>query len=166
MLIALLCGGDYNPGGVESCGPATALEIAHCTFGDELLRAFRELSDGDFDRFLIGWRRRLREELDSNNSGHLTRRHPAIARNIPTDFGSRNVLSLYAEPLTSWSIGCEVPSLRTIAVLPNIFQLAQFCQRHFKWSIDRTLRRFDQFVWEGVFLQLLFSVCCSPHSEY
>ncbi|KAF9525241.1 PIN domain-like protein, partial [Crepidotus variabilis] len=158
VLIALLCGGDYDPSGVLSCGPAVAHALARCGFGDELLRIIESgQSQARIDNLLADWRRRMRAELESNNSGYLGSRHPAIAQAIGTNFPNPGILRLITSPLTSWSSDHNIPVFRTLALPPNIFRLTQFCLRYFYWSLDLLFRRFEGYVWEGIFLQLLYS---------
>jgi holliday junction resolvase YEN1 len=57
LLFASLSGGDYD-NGVEGCGAITALGLAKCGFGDQLLASLKDhqcgdLSDADWNSFLI-----------------------------------------------------------------------------------------------------------------
>ncbi|KAF9523227.1 PIN domain-like protein [Crepidotus variabilis] len=158
ILIALLCGGDYDPSGVFLCGPTIAYGLARCGFGDELLKAWNALNQFELNEFLTGWRQRLRAELETNSSGFLNRRHPSVAQDIDDEFPDLDVLQLYTSPLTSSSYSATLPTFRALGISPNIFALTQFCLHHFNWSYEELFRKFEGWVWEGIFIQLLYSV--------
>ncbi|KAF9475048.1 PIN domain-like protein [Pholiota conissans] len=103
ILFALLTGGDYDTG-LHRCGPGSAIALAKCGFGDQLIDAFEHLNGPDFDRFLIQWCCNIRAELHSNSRGHLERCQPKLAMDIPDTFPERRTLELYINPVTSWRI--------------------------------------------------------------
>lgn len=97
VLVALMSGGDYIPEGVPGCGPKVACEAAKAGFGKSLCRLKIE-DDDQFDE----WRRTLRHELRTNESGFFRVRHKALS--IPDEFPDRQVLRYYTHPVVSSAI--------------------------------------------------------------
>ncbi|KAK0374008.1 hypothetical protein CLIM01_08635 [Colletotrichum limetticola] len=121
VLVALMSGGDYIPEGVPGCGPKVACEAAKAGFGKSLCRLKIE-DDDQFD----DWRRTLRHELRTNESGFFRVRHKALS--IPDEFPDRQVLRYYTHPVVSsattidrlktglnWSRPIDVQGLRYFA---------------------------------------------------
>ncbi|KAF8186238.1 PIN domain-like protein [Pholiota molesta] len=165
ILFALLSGGDYGPG-ITGCGPATAVALAKCGFGDQLLAAHRQLSDTEYEGFLIQWRCAIRSELHTNSQGFLPRRQPNVATAISDAFPDRRILRLYASPVTSWSSGRTPPDASQWCVRqPVISAITDFCRRHFRCTTAQKLKeKFEHNLWEGIFLQMLYSVSFIPFS--
>ncbi|OQE38586.1 hypothetical protein PENCOP_c008G01367 [Penicillium coprophilum] len=97
ILFAMLSGGDYLPSGVPKCGSKLAAEIAKAGFGEDLLQELA--SQRDVSTGLNEWRERLQYELEENESGYFTRKHPAVR--IPAAFPDRTILEYYAQPKVS-----------------------------------------------------------------
>ncbi|KAF2744073.1 hypothetical protein M011DRAFT_196456 [Sporormia fimetaria CBS 119925] len=94
ILVALMSGGDYVPGGIPNCGPKIACEAARGGFGRELCRLTRTDKAG-----LREWRERLQEELKFNRNKVFATKHGAIK--IPEDFPNMEILSYYTHPVVS-----------------------------------------------------------------
>ncbi|KAJ5519654.1 hypothetical protein N7463_000107 [Penicillium fimorum] len=73
------------------------LKIAKAGFGEDLLQELA--SQSDVDTGLNEWRERLQYELEENESGYFTRKHPAVR--IPAAFPDRQILEYYAQPKVS-----------------------------------------------------------------
>ncbi|KAJ6143921.1 hypothetical protein N7471_003374 [Penicillium samsonianum] len=140
ILFAMLSGGDYLPSGVPKCGSKLAAEIAKAGFGEDLLQELA--SQADVDTGLSEWRERLQYELEENESGYFTRKHPAVR--IPDIFPDRQILEYYAQP--------KVSSDEEMAFLRN--RLAQawdkdidplairtFAADHFEWNYRSGARK-------------------------
>ena len=122
ILVALMSGGDYAPGGIPSCGPKTACEAARAGFGDDLCKISRK------DRTSLNqWRERLEYELHTNKSGFFRTKHHTLS--IPENFPDRTVLGYYTHPVVSsaekvadlrksitWDDGVHIPELRAFTV--------------------------------------------------
>jgi Holliday junction resolvase YEN1 len=160
LLLALLSGGDYDDG-VEGCGAMTALGLAKCGFGAQLVDALtnyhnQKLSAEAWDNFLVQWRAEMRHELTNNSSGMLSRRYAKLALQLPETFPSPAALQLYSAPLisesfpnsSSWYEICE----------PMIVGIAKFCSDKFHWSAEKAKKKFSASLWDGVFLRLLYFV--------
>ncbi|KAF8166162.1 hypothetical protein BJ912DRAFT_246040, partial [Pholiota molesta] len=158
ILFALLSGGDYGPG-ITGCGPTTALALAKCGFGDQLLAAHHQLNDAEYEQFLIQWRCTVRRELHTNSRGILPRRQPNVAAAISDSFPNRRILRLYATPVTSWSPGYTPPDVSHWGIKqPSIPAITEFCRRHFRCTTQQKLKeKFKSNLWEGIFLQMLYS---------
>ncbi|KAF8173441.1 PIN domain-like protein [Pholiota molesta] len=159
VFFALLCGGDYGDG-IDGCGPTTAVALARCGFGDQLLAAYHHLRGVEFERFLIQWRCAIRVELQTNVRGFLSRRQPKLAASISDNFPDPRILDLYVNPVTSWSPGHIPPDpSQWQSRQPSIPEITRFCVWHFHWRDHQTIQqRFKANLWEGVFLQMLYSV--------
>ena len=118
ILVALMSGGDYAPGGIPSCGPKIACEAARAGFGKDLCKISRK------DRTSLNqWRERLEYELRTNESGFFRTKHRTLT--IPEKFPDKTVLGYYTHPVVSsaekiadlkktiiWDGGVKVPELR------------------------------------------------------
>jgi hypothetical protein len=162
LLYALLCGGDYGQG-ITGCGPTTAVALARCGFGDQLLAAYHNRHSADFDRFLTRWRHEIRVELMTNSRHCLSRRQIDLAAEISYEFPNRRVLDFYVSPVTSWSPGRIPPDpSRWRFKQPSIPAITHFCIQHFHWTPRMTKKNFETNLWEGIFLQMLYSVSFHP----
>lgn len=93
VLVALMRGGDYLPGGLESCGIKTGVEVARAGFARKLFRAW-----GD-DKAMQEWRDELQSELATNKSKLFSRRNTRLQ--IPDDFPNAEVFANYNTPIIS-----------------------------------------------------------------
>lgn len=156
ILFALLCGGDYDQG-IEKCGSATAFGLARCGFGDKLLEAVQNIKGKGLDNFLVQWRIELQHELESNSRGMLHSCQPQLARQIPDTFPNQKIIELYVDPLTSeWSAPTSLPLWKAKDTL--IVELVKFCIHNFHWEASQLRQKFTSLLWEGIFLQMLYSV--------
>jgi len=157
LLFALLSGGDYS-NGIFGCGRVVALGLARCGFGDQLLEAI----DKDEDPAIFSPRLRglICAELRDNSQGKLGSRHPSLAAQFPDDFPDPKIVRLYNKPATSWSCGQTIPSLSDWKTRePSIAKITQFCSDHLGWKTESVLKeKLHNYLWEGVFAQMLFSV--------
>lgn len=162
VLFALLTGGDYGDG-IKGCGPATALTLVRCGFGDQLLSAFCHLNGNAFEQFLIQWRCAIRKELVTTSLHFLCRSQPKLAEGISDAFPDQRLLDLYVNPITSWSLGHSPPHLcQWEFKQPSIPEITRFCIQHFHWQTEQVIKaKFKSYIWEGIFLQILYSVSCS-----
>ncbi|EDR05078.1 uncharacterized protein LACBIDRAFT_303869 [Laccaria bicolor S238N-H82] len=153
LLLAILSGGDYDPG----CGMTTAYSLARAGFGDELLHATKTCPPPELEQSLEKWRNRLRMALRYNDAGHLSRRQVALSNSVPNTFPDPRILALYVNPITSWSPGQKLPN--TAAWVPrevNLTKLAALCERSFTWGTsDGILSCFQEHVWPGMTLYRL-----------
>ncbi|KAJ5511580.1 XPG N-terminal [Penicillium expansum] len=122
ILFAMLSGGDYLPSGVPKCGRACV--------------------KADVDTGLSEWRERLQYELEENESGYFTRKHPAVR--IPDVFPDRQILEYYAQPKVSSDE--EMSFLRTRLTQAwdkDIDPLAirTFAADHFEWNYRSGARK-------------------------
>lgn len=163
LLYALLCGGDYDHG-LAGCGPTTSVALARCGFGDQLLDAYRSHQSADFERFLRKWRPAVQSELLTNSQQFLSRRQFDIAGEISHEFPDRRTLQYYANPVTSWSPGRIPPDpSQWEFTQPSILLITNFCKEYFHWKPQAMKKIFKAQLWEGIFLQMLYSVRYSQH---
>ncbi|CAA7266506.1 unnamed protein product [Cyclocybe aegerita] len=158
VLIALSSGGNYDEG-IAGCGLSTAQALARCGFGDELLKAACILNEDRLKCFLVYWRLVLQKELATNSKNMLGSCQPTLAAAIPPAFPNPAILKLYTNPITSSSIGFSLPNTKSwVGREPFIHELAQFCSDYFGWKTEAMLKaKFESLLWEGVFLQMLYS---------
>lgn len=127
ILIAMMSGGDYLPGGIQGCGPKTASEAARGDFGTELCK----LSCDD-DEGIRQWRDWLQHELATNEGGHFKRSHKGLK--IPETFPDKVVLSYYTHPATSSTEELEQLARRIDWDQEiNVAQLRLFVAEMFEW---------------------------------
>lgn len=118
ILIALMSGGDYVPGGLLGCGAKIAHEAAKAGFGRDLCQLSKDDTDG-----IRRWRERLEREIQTNESKFFQQKHKAIK--IPETFPDKTVWGYYTHPAISstekvarlrdeikWDLEVSVPELR------------------------------------------------------
>lgn len=128
ILIAMMSGGDYLPGGIPGCGIKTACEAAKSGFGSELCK----LQDEDIQG-LKQWRDWLQHELNTNEGGHFKKSHKALS--IPDTFPDKNVLRYYTHPATSSTEELEhLSSNLSWNEDINVRQLRLFVADMFEWE--------------------------------
>ncbi|KAL8793867.1 MAG: hypothetical protein Q9195_003593 [Heterodermia aff. obscurata] len=127
ILIALMSGGDYVPGGIPGCGIKTAYEAAKGGFGSELCKLHDEDVEG-----LNQWRDWLKHELNTNEGGHFRKSHKALR--IPETFPNKIVLSYYTHPATSSAEELEHLSSNLSWGECNVRQLRLFVANMFEWE--------------------------------
>ena len=139
----------------------TALSLSHAGMGDDLLHAVQTCTLLELEDFLKKWRRRLRMTLRYNDAGHLSRRYTVLSNSIPDTFPNRQVLMLYADPITSWTTGQQPPN--TAGWVPrelDLGKLAALCERSFTWGTSEGIMScFQEHVWPGMALYGLVEVC-------
>ncbi|KAG8936112.1 hypothetical protein FRC02_004430 [Tulasnella sp. 418] len=167
VLMGLLCGGDYQQSGLEKCGKQTAVALAKCGFGDELLEAVQgKPSSKSQDTYILweigaraklaAWRRALREELASNSKGFLGRKLKSLSNSIPNDFPMLEVLLSYIHPITSESKGWKVSDSNMWLKEPILGDIAHCCEKYFEWGVkDIILKRFRTVIWPGACSRIL-----------
>ena len=127
ILIAMMSGGDYLPGGISGCGIKTACEAAKGGFGSELCNIHCEDDEG-----LKHWRDWLQHELTTNEGSHFKRPHKNLR--IPDTFPDKNVLSYYTHPATSSAQELEDLSNNLSWGECNVRQLRLFVADFFNWE--------------------------------
>ncbi|KAF8955909.1 PIN domain-like protein [Flammula alnicola] len=157
FFMAILCGGDYNPGGLPGCGWRTALQLARTDLATDLFCAARRIpTRQQMSDFLTGWRQDFRSLLADNPDNVLDRRYPLIAKNVASDFPAVDVLSLYAHPVTSWTTNQVPDSASWCLRPPNLTKIALLCEKYFSWgSLGEIVPRFKATLWPGVVFRYL-----------
>lgn len=146
--------------GLIGCGKRIASGIARSGLGDSLLTATLTLTPTALLVFLVNWRNALCLELATDPRGFLGRRYPTLSENVPDTFPNLNILRAYAFPHMSWSYGNNGPTWRiSQSQTPNIGALARLCRDNFGWT--NIPERFEEAIWPGVFLRMLFKVISS-----
>ena len=165
LLFALLSGGDYT-NGIFGCGRMVALRLARCGFGDQLLEAIKK--DEDPAIFSPRLRGLICAELRDNPQGKLGTHHPSLAAQFPDDFPDPKIVHLYNKLATSWSCGQTIPSQSNWKTHElSIAKITQFCSDNFKWKTESVLKeKLHNYLWEGVFMQMLFSVSEIHYTGY
>lgn len=156
-MFALLTGGDYATKGVPGCGASVAYGLAKCGFGDQLIHAVKNIdTDQNLEQFFIDWRASIRLELSTNSKGYLRRREPTLSSTISEEFPDLAVLRLYLDPLVSRQQDIHANWLLKVPSLPG---LTRFCSQYLGWDNEDILKKkFKNLIWEGVLLQMIFSV--------
>ncbi|KAF8972940.1 PIN domain-like protein [Flammula alnicola] len=153
ILFALLAGGDYHKG-VDKVGKVIAHALARCEFGDELLEAYQNLPNYEFNEFLGHWRSRVNIELKENKRGFLLHR---TSLSLPDRFPELDVLEKYAKPLNSGN-GRGASSSVALRDRTNLDlgQIAHLCEQHFEWGYrEKIIERFNNVMWPAAVMQVL-----------
>lgn len=176
--MAILCGGDYNPvnfslfspfislsdksqGGLPGCGWKTALQLSRTNFATDLFLAARTIPTRQQMRdFLLGWRQDFRRLLAENPDNKLDRQYPLIANNVSSTFPAIDALSLYANPITSWTVDDQVPDIASWCLRPpNPTKIALLCEKYFSWgSLGEIVPRFKKTLWPGLVFRYILLV--------
>ncbi|KAF9541910.1 PIN domain-like protein [Agrocybe pediades] len=158
VFIAILSGGDYNPGGAQGCGSVAAKAIArhHPQLAQDLFRAGKFLKGSALTEELCNWRERLHDILKYDPRGLIQRKYPAAANALPAVFPDPKILKLYCNPITSQQQGG--PGVQAddwlVPRLPNNARLSVLLKMHFGWR-DNILRSLQRHVWDGLFIRQL-----------
>ncbi|KAF9056889.1 PIN domain-like protein [Rhodocollybia butyracea] len=144
ILYSLLAGNDFDAG-VQGFGPAKALAIAQCGFGNSLVEVMAG-SPTQQQQYLEELRHKIIIELKNNSQGILQRCYPSVAQTLlDSDFPSRSALDWFLKPPNSWSDPMHLPD--TVTWRPqghNLPKIAQFCKNHIGWSATVALRKFHK----------------------
>ena len=150
ILIAMMSGGDYLPGGISGCGIKTACEAAKGGFGSELCNVPCEDGGG-----LKHWRDWLQHELTTNEGGHFKRPHKNLR--IPDTFPDKNVLNYYTHPATSSAQELENLSSNLSWGECNVRQLRIFVADFFNWENLQGAKKFIRGLAPALLVQRLFN---------
>jgi hypothetical protein len=139
----------------------TARALADAGFGRTLVTGIQSHSEDTIPEFLDGWRDSIRDELRTNASGYSHSLHAALADNIPSDFPDMDIVSLYADPITSE--GSPTAPTEIVRKQPQLAALAAFAQRNFIWgaTTDGILTHFSTSVFPGLVLRQLLDAASS-----
>lgn len=155
ILIGLLKGGDYHPGGLQSCGVITAHGLAKCGFGDTLCHAAENLNRESLIPFLVSWRNEVRQELLTDSQGYIGQKNPKLADAIPESFPSIDILLSYTNPLTSEFTSGSNHGF-TWETEPDLRKLAAICETYFEWGYAAAIvKRFRTVIWCPIVLRIL-----------
>ncbi|KAJ3972320.1 PIN domain-like protein, partial [Lentinula raphanica] len=156
ILIALLLSNDITEG-VGGIGAKTALSLAKCGFGDQILEAYHRYStaapqlSSAFQRINYD----MANELEFDSHGKIGKCSPSRARKIrESEFpslGDLKGIQAFLTPPTSTLIPHCPPRL------PDIGGIASFCREHFCWSSDLMRKKFHSNLWPAVIIQMLCS---------
>ncbi|KAF5314408.1 hypothetical protein D9619_011818 [Psilocybe cf. subviscida] len=157
ILIGLMRGGDYEPGGLSGCGVTTAHALAKCGFGDSLFEAALNLDRESLEDFIVSWRHELCQELRTNSKGFIGRKQVALANSITEDFPDLDTLLSYARPITSESMGRAHNNLKlTWNKEPDLSALAGVCEFYFEWGYkEAIIKRFRTVMWHSAVVRIL-----------
>lgn len=137
----------------------TAQCLAQSKLATSLFIASTSLSRHDLSGFLVDWREKLSNQLRYDPNGLIGRKNPSLANSIPESFPDINVLRLYANPITSWTIGDGPDISRWRLGEPNLAQIAVLCEKSFSWGTSgHLINRFRNNLWRGVVVRQLLQV--------
>lgn len=107
----------------------------------------------------MGWRQDFRILLADNPNKKLDRRYPLIARNVHSNFPAIDAVSLYANPITSWTTG-QLPDFTSWSLRPpDLNEITLLCEKYFSWgSLCEIAPRFQSTLWPGLVCRYLLLV--------
>lgn len=128
--------------------------LARDGMGDRLYTAAANMSDAMFQRFLVGWRRSVKAELETNASRLLDRKYAALSTRITESWPNVNVIKMFVKPVISIELGLLLPAATRRAA--QLGELARLCKRHFSFgSPIGVLKVFERQIWHGLALDAL-----------
>lgn len=160
ILIALMSGGDYIPGGIPNCGIKTACEAAKAGFGQDLCLLSKEDIDG-----IRRWRERLEWEIQTNESKFF-RRKPKTMK-IPETFPDKAVWGYYTHPAVSSAE--EVARLRSEIkwdLEVNVLELRIFVADTLNWQYLSGTKKFIRGLAPALLPHLLIRRCHIDATEH
>jgi holliday junction resolvase YEN1 len=156
ILIALMSGGDYIPGGIPGCGMKVACEAARAGFGRSLCKLTETDSHG-----IESWRMELAYQIHTNDKKIFRVRHMSLK--IPDTFPNMKVLGYYTHPVVSSAT--EVAKLRE-EISRNkeidILGLRMFVADAFGWSHKIGTEKFIRGIAPAL---LILKLCTSGKSR-
>lgn len=121
--------------------------------------AVRTLSPAQLEAFRIfaGFRAGIQQELATNSRGFFASRYEKLSERLPESFPNQQILDIYSRSQKSSAFGHCVGEWKHRE--PSISHLAKFGQENFEWNTEERLKReMSSNIWEGAFLQMLYSV--------
>ena len=144
FLVAMLSGGDYDPG-ITGCGGKVAFEVVchSMWFAGRIGAIFNSPNP---DPLRAKWKKELADELTNNTKGKFSQKWAAVARaiNTNTNFPSATIAKHYREPRVS-------PNLAELKIKcdtrVDIMGLRGFTEHFFDWRFR---------LYSGKFVRTLF----------
>lgn len=152
LLVALMSGGDYNPGGIPGCGIKLACEAARAGFGESLCKlAVTDLAESTG---LRSWRERLCHELRTNESGFFRVKNKSIV--IPEEFPNKETLNFYLNPSISSPEQLEQLKKRLVwGAEFDIVRLRRFVSDSFDWEYLSGAKKFIRVIAQSILVRRL-----------
>ena len=120
--------------------------------------AVQTLSPAQLETFRVfaGFRLGIRQELATNSQGFFASRHEKLAERLPESFPEPEILNFYSCSPKSSAFSHRASEWGPRE--PSISHITKFGQHHFEWNTETQLKYAMTEVWEGAFLQMLYSV--------
>ena len=177
FLLAILNGGDYDTVcflyvsrclcyihlqvGLAGCGSTIAHKLAQSDLAETLYHATLNLPREALSEFLADWRQKLKYQLTFDINGLLGQKYPAVARKVSSKFPSIDILLLYANPVTSWTMTADIipDSSQWRLRQPDLPAIGLLCEKSFSWGTSgQMIARFQKNVWRGIVMRYLLQV--------
>lgn len=173
LLVALVCGGDYNQVccrgiskkprlilskiGLSGCDGNIAHGLAQYGLGDSLLSAAKRLSLPELANFLYGWRDAVRFELTHDTQGFVGQKYPAQAKAVPSSWPDPVIVRLYARPLITSSVVDLLAAASEWKPRPlDVEKLASLCISILGWEPGPSVvNAFRRHIWAGLCIRRL-----------
>jgi hypothetical protein len=125
------------------------------------MHAVTTLTAVQYMRFIPEWCDAVCNALQCDPRQLLVQKHCALAQKIRMEhdnFPDLAIVTLYVNPLTSWS-GTGSPPMHPITSgQPDLALIATFCLQHFSWTLDYLQCKLSS-VCAGAVTQALLQVC-------
>jgi hypothetical protein len=110
------------------------------------------MSKAEFNQFLVGWRRDLRQALVNDPKGFLGRKYSNVAASVTEQFPDYDVVAHYVRPLTTFSTGGGGPTVPDVeSYQPHLSLLCTFCKQRFGWTYDDIICSIRTEIWQGAY---------------
>ncbi|KAJ3804169.1 PIN domain-like protein [Lentinula aff. lateritia] len=166
VLVSLLLKNDYS-NGVSDIGSETAVGLAKCGYGDDLLKAYNSFSTmpQQLAEVFSQLNHDMADEIEFNTYHKLRYCSPSKANLLHVSkflsLKDLSTLTAFLEPITSWSRSMDhsqAPSTsQWPSQTPNVLGITKFCCNNFGWPAEHVLKRFHADLWPAVIMQMLSS---------
>lgn len=108
--------------------------------------------------FLSQWRKDFRAFLSQDPNNVLGRKFPLLAESVTDNFPSIDVLYLYAQLMTSWTVEQVPDQSNWRPRQPHLAEISILCEKYFSWgSSGEMVTRFRDTLWPGVAIRYLLA---------
>ncbi|KAJ3911703.1 PIN domain-like protein, partial [Lentinula edodes] len=164
VLVSLLLKNDYS-NGVNGIGSKTAVGLAKCGYGDDLLNAYNSFSTmpQQLAEVFLQLNHDMADEIEFNTHHKLRYCSPSKANLLRVSqflsLRDLSTLTAFLEPITSWSRSMDhlqAPSTsQWPSRTPDVLGITQFCCNNFGWPAEHVLKRFHADLWPAVIIRML-----------
>lgn len=139
---------------MKGCGIDIAHALAKCGYGEELLYVVKNATSS-YEPWFNVWIKKLQQELQTNSRGFLKQRAFAVARRLPTEFPSLDIIKLHVNPIVNDRD--SVIALHIPHCAPDVCMMVTLCRQLFTFGEKQSTLQsaFRNSIWHGLVTQLM-----------